>query len=76
MDHVTRYRSSDRAERAICSRCGSNRWFHFIPQNTMSVVAGLFEPTRNFAMARQIFVNERRPWARLAATTIERSAHR
>ena len=76
MVHVTCYRSSDRAKRAICSRCGSNLWFHVIPQNTMSMVAGLFQPTGDFAVARQIFVDERRPWARQAATTIERSAHR
>lgn len=61
MVHVTRYRSSDWAKRAFCSRCGSNLWFHVIPQTTMSVVAGLFQPTGDFAVAQQIFVDERRP---------------
>ena len=73
MDHVTGDLSSDWAKRAFCSRCGSNGWFHVIAQNTMSVVAGLFQPTRDFAVARQIFVDERRPWARLTATTVEKT---
>lgn len=72
MVHVIRYRSSDWAKRAFCSRCGSNGWFHVIPQNTMSMVAGLFQPTGDFAVTRQIFVDERRPWARPATTTVEK----
>ena len=39
----------------------------------MSMVAGLFQPTDDFAVARQIFVDERRPWARLATTTVEKT---
>lgn len=73
MDHVTGDLSSDWAKRAFCSRCGSNGWSHVIPQNTMSMVAGLFQPTGDFAVAQQVFVDERRPLAQLAVTTVEKT---
>ena len=39
----------------------------------MSMVAGLFQPTGDFAVAQQIFVDERRPLAQLAVTTVEKT---
>ncbi len=35
-EHITRYRSSDWAERGFCSRCGSNLFFRFLPTGSYS----------------------------------------
>ncbi|MBM3605056.1 MAG: GFA family protein [Alphaproteobacteria bacterium] len=72
-EHVSRYRSSEWAERAFCGRCGSNLWYHFIPGGTRAVMAGMFMPQEEFAISMQIFVDERRSWARLAAETPEKT---
>ena len=70
-EHVRSYKSSEWAERAFCARCGSGLWFHFLPGGTWSVMAGLFKLPVDFAVAKQIFVDERPDWARLAAASEE-----
>lgn len=62
MDHVTTYRSSEWAERAFCKHCGSNLWFRFIPADSRSFLAGLFDLPPGFAIEQQIFVDEKPDW--------------
>lgn len=66
-EHVTRFKSSDWAERAFCSRCGSNLWFHFIPAGHLNFMAGLFDLPAEFTIDEQIFVDQMPAWAELAA---------
>ncbi|QDA36817.1 GFA family protein (plasmid) [Paracoccus liaowanqingii] len=72
-EHVSRYTSSEWAERAFCSRCGSNLWYHFVPGGTRALMAGLFTLQDDVKIGMQIFVDERQPWARLAAETPEKT---
>lgn len=72
-EHVSLYKSSEWAERAFCSRCGSNLWYHFVPGGTRALMAGLFTLTDDVKIGVQIFVDERQPWARLAAITPEKT---
>jgi hypothetical protein len=68
-EHVTAFRSSEWAERAFCSRCGSNLWYRFLPTGHRSFLAGLFELPKGFAMWRQIFVDEKPDWFDFAQDT-------
>ena len=72
-EHVTRYKSSEWAERAFCARCGSNLWYHFLPGGTRSVTAGLFDLPDHYAVSEQIFIDERPDWAKLAADSEEKT---
>ena len=63
---ITVYRSSDWAERAFCSQCGSNLWFRFLPTGNRSFSAGLFDAAASHGIEKEIFVDERADWCRLS----------
>lgn len=73
-DQVATYRSSDWAERAFCRTCGSNLWYHFLPGDHRSFLAGLFDLPREFAITRQIFVDEKPHWYDYAQETDMKTA--
>ena len=58
-EQVTSYASSDWAERAFCSKCGSNLWYRFTPTDHYSFTAGLFTLDSELALEQQIFVDEK-----------------
>ncbi|MEC7818798.1 MAG: GFA family protein [Pseudomonadota bacterium] len=64
-DMVTVFRSSEWAERAFCSRCGSTLWFRFLPTGNRSFSAGLFDAAKDVAVDREIFADHAANWARL-----------
>lgn len=70
---VTVFRSSDWAERAFCSRCGSNLWFRFLPTDHHSFLAGLFDlpdaVDATMGIEQQIFIEEKPAWYDLAQTS-------
>ncbi len=68
-ENVQAYRSSDWAERAFCRTCGSNLWYHFLPGNTHSFLAGLFDLPAAFRITQQIFVDEKPHWYDYAQET-------
>lgn len=65
-DHITTYRSSDWAERAFCSKCGSSLWYKFLPTGNRTFVAGLFDLPDALPIKQQIFVDEKPDWYDLA----------
>jgi hypothetical protein len=68
-DHITAYRSSEWAERAFCRVCGSNLWYHFIPADHFSFLAGLFDMPDGTQISEQIFVDEKPSWYDFAQKT-------
>ena len=58
-EHVTSYASSDWAERAFCSKCGTNLWYRFVPSDLYSFTAGLFDIRDGVEIEQQIFVDEK-----------------
>lgn len=54
---VARYRSSDFAERAYCAVCGSNLWMHDIGTKRWDMVPGLFDATRDWPLASEIYTD-------------------
>ena len=65
-DSITAYRSSEWAERAFCSVCGSNLWYKFLPTGNRSFLAGLFSDADQYPVEREIFADERAAWCELA----------
>lgn len=61
-DVVVTYQSSDWAERAFCSKCGSNLWYLFKPTGNRTFLAGLFDLPTGFGIKQQIFVDEKTDW--------------
>ena len=66
---ITVFRSSEWAERAFCSICGSNLYFHFLPAKTQSFLVGLFDLPEDFKIEQQIFYDEKPGWYDLAQRT-------
>ena len=59
---IATYRSSKWAERAFCSKCGSNLWFKFLPTGNRSFSAGLFDSASGAKVEKEIFVDEAASW--------------
>lgn len=56
--HVTRFASSDWAERGFCSRCGTHLFYFYKPKAAYSFPAGLFAEAETFDFVEEIFVDE------------------
>ncbi|WP_338240405.1 GFA family protein [Aurantiacibacter hainanensis] len=65
-DAISRYRSSEWAERAFCGTCGCNLWYKFLPTGNRSFHAGLFSDADAFAVEKEIFVDEKARWAEIS----------
>ncbi|MBV7259612.1 GFA family protein [Erythrobacter crassostreae] len=63
---VSVYQSSDWAERAFCSKCGSNLWYHLRPTGGRTFLAGLFDLPDGMPIKHQIFIDEKPDWYDLA----------
>lgn len=65
-DSISVFRSSDWAERAFCSKCGSNLWYSFLPLGHTSFLAGLFELPADYQVTEEIFIDEKPAYYDLA----------
>ena len=65
-DAISTYDSSDWAERAFCSKCGSNLWYKFLPTGNRTFLAGLFDLPPGMPIKQQIFIDEKPDWYDLA----------
>ncbi len=65
-ESITTYASSDWAERAFCSKCGSSLWYKFKPTGARTFLAGLFDLPNNMPIKQQIFVDEKPDWFDIA----------
>lgn len=68
-EHVRRYRSSDRAERAFCVRCGTNLYFRLRVSDEHYVWAGLFDSLPDARLTHQIYIDHKPGWYALANET-------
>lgn len=57
--HITRYASSEWAERAFCKTCGTHLYYYFVPQKSYSFPAGLFDGLEGYAMTMEIFADNK-----------------
>lgn len=58
-EHITRYQSSDWAERAFCSQCGTNLFYRLKETDHHIVSVGLFEPEDEMALKMEVFIDEK-----------------
>ena len=58
-EHITRYASSEWAERGFCRQCGTHLFFFYKPKASYSFTAGLFGGADGFAMVEEIFIDEK-----------------
>ncbi len=56
---VTRYPSSDWADRGFCSKCGTHLFYYLKSANQYHLPAGLMETDADYALTHQIFIDEK-----------------
>ncbi|MDV3002528.1 MAG: hypothetical protein N5P05_004183 (plasmid) [Chroococcopsis gigantea SAG 12.99] len=64
------YRSSDWAERAFCSECGTHIFYRLLPTGEYFVPAGLFQDGIEFEFTEQIFIDKKPPYYAFANPTV------
>lgn len=72
-EHITRYSSSDWAERGFCKICGSNLFYHFTPASNYSFPAGLFDNLEGFTLHEEIFIDEKPDYYNFAEDTVQKT---
>lgn len=65
-ENITRYDSSEWAERGFCSRCGTNLFFRLKEQDQYVIWMGSFDDQAPFNLAGEIFIDEKPPAYTLA----------
>ena len=53
------YKSSVKAKRGFCSKCGASIFFKFNKSKTISISAGLFNKSLNVKATKNIFIKNR-----------------
>jgi len=56
---ITRYQSSEWAERGFCSKCGTSLFYYLKPADQYHFPVGLLEDELQFKFSHQIFIDEK-----------------
>ena len=72
-EHITRYQSSDWAERGFCKHCGTNLFYRFTPVDNYSFTAGLFDELGDLTLSEEIFVDEKPAYYAFAQDTVKKT---
>ncbi|ALM82805.1 GFA family protein [Bordetella sp. N] len=67
-DRISVYQSSDWAERAFCSNCGSHLYYKLLSNGHYFVPAGIFDTT-DFELVSQIYIDKKPPYYAFANQT-------
>lgn len=57
--HISRFDSSEWAQRGFCSQCGTHLFYFLKPANHYHFPIGLFDTQADFNMTHQIFIDEK-----------------
>ncbi len=68
-EHITAYQSSNWAERAFCSTCGTNLYYKLLGSGEFMLSAGLLEDQGGLTLTNQIFIDEKPDYYELANDT-------
>jgi len=66
---MTVYQSSEWAERAFCTHCGTNLYYHKLGAETYSLSLGLFQDHPNFNFESQLFIDKKPDYYEFANNT-------
>ena len=58
-DNLSRYQSSDWAERGFCKRCGANLFYRLTEANHYVLWLGTFDDLSPFSLASEIYIDEK-----------------
>ncbi len=61
-DNITRYDSSEWADRGFCKQCGSNLFYHLKEKDNYFMWHGVFDDQTPFKLAGEIFIEEKPDW--------------
>lgn len=56
---VSRYQSSEWAERGFCSHCGSNLFYHLLPTDSYSIPIDLFDNQENSKLSLEVYYDQK-----------------
>lgn len=68
-DNITKFRSSEWAERGFCNKCGSNLFYHIIDSNEYQIAAGLLDDQAGLSLSLQVFIDHKPTFYTLADKT-------
>lgn len=60
-DNITRYASSDWAERGFCAKCGSNLFYRMKEPEQYIMCTGCFDEQSAFKLVGEIYIDEKPP---------------
>ncbi len=69
-DKLKVYHSSEWAERAFCSECGTHIFYKLLPTGEYFVPAGLFQEAIEFEFTEQIFIDNKPDYYAFANQTV------
>lgn len=68
-DQITRYRSSQWAERAFCRACGTHLYYRLVDGGDYYLFAGTLDDQSGLTFKTQIFIDEKPDWYDFANDT-------
>ncbi|MGG6266506.1 GFA family protein [Leptolyngbya sp. AN03gr2] len=69
-DKLKVYQSSEWAERAFCSECGTHLFYKLLPTNQYSIPVGLFQNDIKFEFEEQIYIDMKPGYYEFANQTL------
>ena len=66
---ITRYQSSDWAERGFCNKCGTSLFYYLKPAEQYHFPVGLLDANLKFRFSHQIFIDEKPDYYNFANKT-------
>lgn len=58
-EHVSRYQSSDWAERGFCNQCGTHLFYHLLLNDQYIIPVGIFDTDAALQFDHQVFIDEK-----------------
>ena len=68
-DNISKYDSSEWAERGFCKHCGSHLFYRLKNNNQHFIPAGLFDNNKEFVFDHQVFIDNKPPYYNFANKT-------
>lgn len=68
-DNITKFRSSEWAERGFCNKCGSNLFYHIIDSQEFQISIGLMDDQSDLCLSLQVFIDSKPSFYSLADKT-------
>lgn len=58
-ENISRYKSSDWAERGFCKNCGSNLFYYLVPTGQYMMAVGTLDDQASLIMHTEVFIDEK-----------------